>query len=192
MTKAYIGKYVDGGSQNSFYKVQGRKYGFKSFPNRSLATFAHSVQSDLAKENLAPMVYSPVCRIRIPNYFMGRAGNTITQMVLSNWGYLTEIAKPFVCRNRECEGACLDCDCKHGETIADLLAEIEDRGIDYMDAHPANLGYIVRKNERILVPIDFGAESLNDNDGKYPDVCWDGAEDFECSCELCTGKYTYA
>lgn len=192
MVKAYVGKYIDGGSQNSFYKVQGRRYGFKSFPNRSLATFAHAVQSDLAKENLAPMVYSPVCRIRVPNYFMGKGGKTVTQMVLSDWGYLTEIAKPFVCKDRECEGYCLDSCCENGEAISDLLAEIEDRGIDYMDAHSANLGYIFRNDERILVPIDFGAESLNDNDGRYPEVCWDGAEDFECCCEQCQGRYNHA
>ena len=191
MAKSYIGKYVDAGSQNSFYKVKGRRYGFKSFPNRSLATFAHAVQSDLAKENLAPMVHSPVCRIRVPNYFIGKGGKTITQMVLSNWGYLTEIAKPYVCKDPECCG-CLDSDCENIEAISDLLAEMEDRGIDYMDAHEQNLGYIIRNNEKILVAIDFGAESLNDNDGRYPDVCWDGAEDFECCCEQCQGRYDYA
>ena len=190
---AYVGRYADRGSQNSFYKVKGKKYGFKGFPNKSLASFAHAVQSDLAKDNLAPMIHSPVCRIRVPNYFMGKGGKTITQMVLSDWGYLTEIARPYVCTDSQCDGDCgYSSDCENSETIMDLLAEMEDRGIDYIDAHTGNLGYIFRNDERILVAIDFGAESLCDNDGRYPEVCWDGAEDYECSCEQCRGRYNYA
>lgn len=188
---AYVGRYSDGGSQNSFYKVKGKKYGFKGFPNKSLATFAHSVQSDLAKDNLAPLVHSPVCKIRVPNYFMEANSQTKTIMVLSAWGYLTEIAKPYVCKDPECCD-CMDGMCENYESLMNLLGDMEDRGIEYIDCHPANLGYIFRNDEKVLVPIDFGAESLNDVDNKYPDVCWDGAEDFECDCEKCRGKYEYA
>lgn len=187
----YVGRYSDGGSQNSFYKVKGRKYGFKSFPNKSLATFAHAVQSDLSKTDLAPRVYSPVCRIRVPNYFMGKNGKTETHMVLSDWGYLTEIAKPYVCTDPECDD-CMDGMCENHDSIMNLLGDMEDCGIDYIDAHPANLGYIFRNDEKLLVAIDFGAESLCDNDGRYPEVCWDGAEDMECCCEQCRSRYSYA
>ena len=70
MTTKYIGKYADGGSKNSFYKMKGSRYGFKSFPNKSLADFAHAVQRDLSVGcTYAPRVYSPVCKIRIPNHF---------------------------------------------------------------------------------------------------------------------------
>lgn len=192
---AYVGNYADGGSQNSFYRVKGRKYGFKGFPNQSLATFAHAVQSDLSKIDIAPRVYSPVCRIRVPNYFAVSSGyggmKPVTQMVLSDWGYLTEIAKPYVCYDPECDD-CMDGMCENHERIMNLLADMEDCGIDYIDAHPANLGYITRKNSKVLVAIDFGAESLCDNDGRYPDVCWDGAEDSECCCEQCRKKYQNA
>lgn len=190
-TYAYVGRYSDGGSQNSFYKVKGKKYGFKSFPNKSLASFAHSVQNDLSKDNLAPKVYSPVCRIRVPNYFMGQNGKTEIHMVLSDWGYLTEIAKPYKCNDPECDD-CLDGMCENHEKVMNLLNDMEDRGIDYIDAHSSNLGYVFRNGEKILVAIDFGAESCCDNDGRHPDVCWDGAEDFECSCEQCRMRYNYA
>lgn len=185
---SYVGQYRDAGSQNSFYKVRGKDYGFKSFPNKSLATFAHAVQSHLAPY-LAPKVYSPVCRIRIPNYFVGPNYTTKTEMVLSDWGYLTEIATPYRCKSSDCDGDCANCDwCSNYYVIQDMLSEMEDRGIEYRDCHEFNLGYVKRGKNKILVPIDFGAESL-DADERFPDVCWDGAEDMECGCEQCHLKY---
>lgn len=189
---SYVGKYRDSGSQNSFYKVVGKPYGFKSFPNKSLATFAHAVQSHLAPLT-APKVYSPVCRIRIPNYFMQKnadgSSGTLTMMVLSNWGYLTEIATKYTCRTYDCGGDCANCDwCSNYYAIQDLLNEMNDNGIEYIDVHEFNLGYVKRENKKVLVAIDFGAESL-DADESFPEVCWDGAENTECCCEQCELKY---
>ena len=187
---SYVGKYTDSGSQTSFYKVKGRDYGFKGFPNKSLATFAHAVQSHLAPLS-APKVYSPVCRIRVPNYFVGPGHTTITQMVLSDWGYLTEIAKPYVCRDEECDGDCACCDwCLNYYSIQNLLDEMNDAGIDYIDAHERNLGYVKRGKHKTIVAIDFGRESLTPIDEKdWPEVCWDGANDMECCCDACYAKY---
>ena len=193
---SYVGRYSDGGSQNSFYKVKGTKYGFKSFPNKSLATFAHKVQDVLSQEYLAPYVHSPVCRIRIPNYFAVQDGRgvmkTVTKMILSDWGYLTEIAKPYVCNDRTCDGYCIDTGCANCNKIENLLYDIKGCGLEYVDAHPANLGYVVRGGKKVLVVIDLGAESLYAESDSYPDVCWDGAEDMDCDCEQCRSKYQYA
>jgi hypothetical protein len=190
----YVGKFADSGSQNSFYKVKGKDYGFKSFPNKSLATFAHAVQSHLSPY-LAPKVYSPVCRIRVPNYFVksdGRGGmTTVTEMVLSDWGYLTEIAKPYTCNNEDCSGDCANDDlCKHYHTINDLLDNMNDEGIEYIDAHENNLGYVKRGKNKVLVAIDFGREGISPIDeNEWPEVCWDGAEDMDCCCAGCVAKY---
>lgn len=191
----YIGTFKDSGSQNSFYKVKGKSYGFKSFPNKSLATFAHAVQSELAPYS-APKVFSPVCRIRVPNYFCDGFDNNggvkvKTDMVLSNWGYLTEIAKPFNCYSEDCGGDCANDDlCPYYEKIQDLLGDMLDHGIEYTDAHGANLGYVIRNKKKMLVAIDFGAESVCvENDDDWPHVCWDGAEDYECDCEQCAKQY---
>lgn len=203
---SYVGKYADGGSQNSFYRLKGKSYGFKSFPNKSMATFARSVQEDLSKYNLAPRVHSPVCKIRVPNYFAvsdGRGGmKTVTKMVLSDWGYLTEIAKPFCCQTKVsetsdseeyCDGDCANNSCCiHYNSICNLLDSIESFGLEYNDAHPANLGYVKRGKNKFLVVIDLGAESVMDVEGNYPDVCWDGAEDTYCDCHQCCGRYDYA
>jgi hypothetical protein len=191
---SYVGKYQDAGSQNAFYKVKGKSYGFKSFPNKSLASFAHAVQDHLAPY-MAPKVYSPVCRIRIPNYFVKQNDKgemiTVTEMVLSDWGYLTEIAKPYHCTTDDCCGDCacyLDCDNYY--TIQNLLSDMEDNGISYTDAHENNLGYVKRGKEKVLVVIDFGRESLMPVDeSDWPEVCWDGVEDHYCNCEACCGPY---
>jgi hypothetical protein len=191
---AYVGKYTDSGSQNTFYKVVGKGYGFKSFPNKSLATFAHAVQSHLAPLT-APKVYSPVCRIRVPNYFATSDGNggikPVTKMILSDWGYLTEIAKPYRCDSEDCCGDCSNDDlCANYYAIHDLLDDMSDNGIDYIDAHEKNLGYVKRGKNKVLVAIDFGRESLHPHDDSdWPDVCWDGAEGMECCCEQCVAKY---
>jgi hypothetical protein len=187
---SYVGKYADSGSQNSFYKVKGKDYGFKGFPNKSLATFAHAVQSHLAPLS-APKVYSPVCRIRVPNYFVGPGYTTITQMVLSDWGYLTEIAKPYVCKSEECDGDCTWCDwCPNYYGIQDLLNEMKDAGIEYIDAHPNNLGYVKRGKYKTLVAIDFGREGVSPIDEKdWPEVCWDGAEGMSCGCVACCPEH---
>jgi hypothetical protein len=192
---SYVGKYADGGSQNSFYKVKGKGYGFKGFPNKSLATFAHAVQSRLAPLS-APKVHSPVCRIRVPNYFVkqNKKGEMIavTEMVLSDWGYLTEIAKPYRCPSSiDCYGDCGHCtDCGNYYLVQDLLSDMEDNGILYTDAHTKNLGYVTRDNDKLLVAIDFGRESLTPiNEKDWPEVCWDGAEEAYCNCEACCGQY---
>jgi hypothetical protein len=191
---SYVGKFSGSGSKNTFYKVKGKKYGFKGFPNKSLATFAHAVQSELAPY-LAPEVYSPVCKIRVPNYFAtsdGRGGiKAVTHMVLSDWGYLTEIASTYFCDSEDCDGDCAHCDlCENYSSIQDMLGDISDNyGLSYNDAHPNNLGYVKRGDKRIIVPIDFGAESVSDDGDNFPEVCWDGDEDSDCYCEQCRARY---
>lgn len=174
---AYVGKFSDSGSRNSFYRVKGKPYGFKSFPNKSLAVFAHAIQSHLAP-HCAPKVHSPVCKIRIPNYFAdsdGRGGiRTISKMVLSDWGYLTEIASPYVCYSEDCDGDCSNCDmCHNFYTIQDLLGDISDSGIEYMDCHEGNFGYVKRGKSKVLVAIDFGRESIGETDEGFPEVEYD-------------------
>lgn len=191
----YVGRFADSGSQNSFYKVKGKKYGFKGFPNKSLAEYAHTVQSVLSKEDLAPRVHSPVCRIRIPNYFMSNNGESETHMVLSDWGYLTEIASYYSCKTSDeyCDGDCAnDPGCANHDTIQNLISDIEGCGLEYVDAHTHNLGYVKRGKRKVLVVIDCGAESVSPiEDGFYPEVCWDGAEDMDCCCKKCEGKYNH-
>lgn len=192
---SYVGKFSDSGSTNGFYKLKGKKYGFKSFPNKSLASFSHAVQSDLSRANLTPKVYSPVCKIRVPNYFAEMDGEggirTITKMVLSDWGYLTEIATPYCCDDVECDNCCQDYGCNNYYDMCDVIDEIKEYGIDYTDVHSGNFGYVKRGKRTKLVVIDLGRESIGDVDDHYPEVCWEGVNSY-CHCEYCTGAYHYA
>lgn len=192
---SYIGKFKGSGSKNSFYKLKGKRYGFKSFPNKSLAEFAHTVQSDLSTKNFAPKVYSPVCKIRVPNYFMGPNYKPITKMVLSEWGYLTEIAKPYRCDSDGCCGDCVgDTECVHSVEINDLLEAVSYHfNIEYTDCHADNLGYVKRGNENVLVLIDLGRESVGDiSETNYSEPCWDGDDESDCYCTNCRKRYNYA
>lgn len=190
MSTMYIGKYSDSGSKNAFYKMSRGKYGFKSFPNKSLAEFAHTIQSDLAFQNYAPRVYSPVCKIRVPEYFAtgdGKGGiKSVEQLVLSDWGYLTEIAKPFYCY--KCEEYCYDNpNCRKYKTVTNLTNDLYDIfGIEYIDAHNGNLGYVTRNKRKVLVVIDVGRESIGDI-GSYDEPEWDSEynDSAPCSCSEC-------
>lgn len=198
---SYYGQFSDSGSRNSFYEVKNSKYGFKSFPTKNLASFSHAVQSRLSVDDLAPRVYSPVGRIRIEQQmWVGtQNGENIfkTENVLSDWGYLTEIAKPYHCPCVDDEYGCnehcfYEGNCKNYNKIRTLMDKVEECGIDYTDAHNGNLGWVTRKKKRVLVVIDIGRESIGEFDTSlYPDVdYYDGYDDAyeNCSCTACRGE----
>ena len=198
---SYYGRFSDSGSRNSFYEVKNSKYGFKSFPSKNLANFSHAVQSRLSLDDLAPRVYSPVGRIRIEQQmWVGvQNGENIfrTENVLSDWGYLTEIAKPYHCPNGddyECSDHCYyEGGCKNYNKIHDLVERIEKCGIEYTDCHNGNLGWVTRKKKRVLVVIDIGRESIGEFDTSlypYANIYdeYDGNGYENCSCTACRGE----
>jgi len=199
---SYYGQFSDSGSRNSFYEVKNSKYGFKSFPSKNLAGFSHAVQSRLSVDDLAPRVYSPVGRIRIEQpVWVGTKGNGEnifrTENVLSDWGYLTEIAKPYHCPNgdeNECADHCFyEGGCSNYDKICCLVNSIEECGIEYTDAHNGNLGWVTRKKKRVLVVIDVGRESIGEFDTSlypYANIYdeYDGNGYENCSCTACRGE----
>lgn len=202
MAVSYYGKFSDSGSRNSFYTIKSSKYGFKSFPTKNLANFSHAVQSRLSDNDLSPKVYSTVGRIRIPTYVTKSDGKgslkAIETTELSDWGYLTEIAKPYYCANYYNDFTCEDhCyyqgSCRNYDKVCNLIESIQEHGIEYTDAHNGNLGWVTRKKKRVLVVIDIGRESIGEFDTSlYPDVdYYDGYDDgnnYEnCSCTACRG-----
>lgn len=156
-----VKKYVDKGSRSSFYKLNQRGKGFKTFQTRKDAEYAHTIQSELSLSDLAPKVYSEVGRIRIGNR-------------LSPWGYITEVAKTITPHGSGCD--CDKCDMiedKYSDEISGLQSDIEDAGYYFCDAHTGNVGFVKRNGYNILVCIDTGRESVEE---------W-GNERSEYSCE---------
>lgn len=184
MASSYVGLYDDAGSRNTFYRIVGsRRLGFKCFQTKENADFSYMIQKELAITNMAPKIYGDVGRIR----YGGQ---------LTDWGYLTEVAKPMAeCNDDEyCDGECFDSSCYNGIRIQDVVYELDNYyGLSYVDAHRANFGWIRRKGSSILVPIDFGIESFNGVDEeKWGEVDWEGLNsEGSCNCSACR-RYNYA
>ena len=172
-----VGQYDNCGSRSSFYVIDNKR-GFKEFDNKEDAEYAHRVQSKLSMNNLAPLVLSDIGKIRY------RLSDIIAckdnGMTLSGWGYITEIAEMIGCGGNDCEcGECADIfDTKYRQ-VNRLVNKIEDMGLEFMDAHVGNVGYVIRRGKKVLVCVDCGEESVYDVDESY-----DNEED-ECDCPAC-------
>jgi len=146
-----LGKYNNCGSRSSFYVIDDER-GFKDFDDYDAAVYAHNIQSMLAAHNLAPKVLSDIGKIRYRD-----------DLELSGWGYITEIAETIGCGGNECK--CGECDEDgmsevYTSRIEKLCNKIYDLGLEFMDAHIGNVGYVVRNGKRKLVCIDCGRESV--------------------------------
>jgi len=160
-----IKKHAGEGSRSSFYKLNQRGKGFKTFLDREDAEYAHAIQSELSLNNLAPKVYSEVGRIRIGN-------------ILSPWGYITEVAKTITPHGNGCN--CDKCDMiedRYVEEIAELQNDIEEAGYYFCDTHTGNVGFVKRDGYNILVCIDTGRESVEEYDNER--------SEYSCECEQC-------
>lgn len=178
MASSYVGLYDDAGSRNTFFRVVGKRgVGFKCFQDKANADFSYMIQKELAITSMAPRVYGEVGRIRY--------GGELT-----DWGYLTEVAKPMdECYDDEyCDGECFDGSCYNSIQIRNVVYELDNYyGLSYVDAHRANFGWIRRKRGSILVPIDFGVESFNGiNEIIWGEVDWDElTKENGCDCTAC-------
>jgi hypothetical protein len=119
---------------------------------------------------MAPYVLSQVGKIRMNN------GD------LSYWGYITEIAKTIGCGGNTC--SCGDCDddleYSYDNLIGKLVNKMSEVGVEFMDSHIGNVGFVRRKGRRVMVCIDFGTESVCDEDCSV-----DPYDDDECNCLVC-------
>jgi hypothetical protein len=164
-----VGQYENAGSTSAFYIIDNKR-GFKEFCDKSEAEYAHSVQSKLEDYNMAPYVLSQVGKIRKSN------GE------LSKWGYITEIAKTIGCGGNSCScGECEDTlEYSYDAPINKLSLRMEEVGVSFMDAHIGNVGFVRRKGRKVLVCIDFGSESVCDEDCSI-----DPYDNDECNCLVC-------
>ena len=178
---SYVGLYEDCGSRNTFYRLKNRRgAGFKSFESYEEAEFAHRIQSKLSQDNLAPRVYSDVGRIMIPD--IDDAGEAMT---LSSWGYVTEIAKPMPrCYDDDCDGDCYQSGCDNSVIIDNIVDCLAEAGLEYVDGHRGNFGFVRRNREWVPVVIDVGSESFGDWDERIFGML-DDSEEPSCDCSAC-------
>lgn len=177
---SYVGLFEDAGSRNAFFRLKNKRgRGFKSFSDKDEAEFAHKIQTKLSELDLAPRVYSVVGRIMIPDYYNDGDGD----MILSNWGYVTEAARTLPqCYDEECDGDCLDTGCSNCYIIENVMSAMVEAGLGYVDGHRGNFGFVRRNRVWIPVVIDVGSESFDYVDaeiyGEYPD-------NISCGCSYC-------
>jgi hypothetical protein len=165
-----VGSYENRGSRSAFYVIDNKR-GFKEFDDKNEAVYAHNVQSKLSYVDLAPDVLSQIGKIRKSD------GS------LSKWGYITEIAEIIGCGGNEC--SCGECDEDYYDMYEDKIQDLTDNmlriaGIEFMDNHIGNVGFVRRNRKKVLVCIDFGSESVYDED------CVD--EEDKCYCADCVAK----
>lgn len=141
------------GSRSGFMTLKNRqRCGFKTFLDFYSADYAYRLQRSLSYKNLAPKVLSQVGRVRFRN------GS------LSSWGYVSETARLmprcFVCCDEVCYASDHIRGCNNTRQIKRVLDKLIRLDIYYEDSHSHNFGYIRRNRKYILVPIDFGKESV--------------------------------
>jgi hypothetical protein len=168
-----VGSYDNCGSRSAFYVIDNKR-GFKEFGDKEEAEYAHAVQSKLSCIDLAPEVLSQIGKIRKSD------GS------LSDWGYITEIAEMIGCGGNECN--CGECDEDFYYMYEDKIQDLTDNmlriaGIEFMDNHIGNVGFIRRNRKKVLVCIDFGQESVYDEDADIGDD-----EEDKCYCADCVAK----
>ena len=129
--------YIDGG-YCQFYTIDNT-IGFKEFKNKRKANYARSVQKQLSKYSLAPIVMTKVCRLNFANTFQH-----------TEWGYITEKA----------------IHAEYGHVPLKLIQTLVDdiykySGLKFWDCHYDNIGWVKRNNQTKLVCIDTGKESFS-------------------------------
>ena len=170
-----VGSYENCGSRSAFYVIDSKR-GFKEFSHKEEAVYAHSVQSKLSDWDMAPEVLSQIGKIRKSD------GS------LSDWGYLTEIAQTIGCGGNECH--CGECDEDYYFMYESQIQDLTDNmlrivGVEFMDNHIGNVGFVRRNRKKVLVCIDFGSESVYDEDCVVDP--YDDEED-KCYCADCVAK----
>lgn len=149
------------GCASVFYKVRRMKRGFKTFSSKDDANIAHLNQSELAERDLAPYVFSKVCKVR---HFDGK---------LSKWGFLTEMAETIP--QPDHRGMTYDdLSDEYGDEIDELVNECYDAGFYFGDCHFGNVGYVIRDGYKKMVVIDTGDESITSENRCYCISCRKG------------------
>lgn len=135
----------DEGGYCQVYPIKDKQdWVFKEFKNRKKAQESLSLQKKLAQYDLAPQIYSKLCRLN----FMPEDGYHPDEP--SDWGYITERAYPVH---------------HNDKTMKDIQHLVEtihiQTGLKFWDCHWYNVGTIKRHNTKKLVCIDTGKESFN-------------------------------
>lgn len=140
----YSGWFDEGGYCQVYPIKNKANWIFKEFKNKKKAQESYSLNKTLATFDLAPQIYSKVCRLD----FAEDDGWKPTEP--SDWGYITERAYPIKHTD------------KNMRQIQRLVETIAAKtGLKFWDCHWYNVGLVPRDSAKKLVCIDTGKESFN-------------------------------
>lgn len=145
-------KFSDSGGQCDCLPIKGNyRLLFKSFQNKPKALAAYNIQKKLAKIELAPKLYSKLCRIAY--YYDPELLKFWTPSeTITGWGFITEKA---ILIDYE------DITKVPYRKIQNLVDTIRLKtNMKFWDCHENNVGYIKRGRSKKLVCIDTGPESF--------------------------------
>jgi len=164
--------WFDEGGYCQVYPIKDKKgLLFKEFRNKKKAQQAYTIQKKLSKFDLAPKIYSKVCKLS----FAEEDGVIFYED--SDWGYVTEYAKTYKANTKISM-----------RDIQKLVDEIiEKTGLKFWDCHWYNIGLIKRKGKSKLVCIDTGKESFDGESNAWgnpdPGPKCGYCLKYNCSCE---------
>jgi hypothetical protein len=141
----YSGWFEEGG-YCQIYPIFGHKgWAFKEFHTKKKAEYAHKTQKRLSKYDLAPKVYSGLCRLEF------HPEEDVYQPDPSDWGYITELATV--------PNANTIISMRH---IQNLVEKIQEKTkLKFWDCHWSNVGIVRRNGRNKVVCIDTGKESFD-------------------------------
>lgn len=136
----------DEGGYCQVYPIKNKSgWVFKEFRNKKKAQEAYHYQKLLSKFDLAPILYSKVCKLKFAD------DGEISFIDPSDWGYITELATLY--------------DPATKISMRDIQTLVEDinskTGLKFWDCHWYNVGTVKRGRKKKVVCIDTGKESFN-------------------------------
>ena len=132
------------GSECSVFKTE--KGILKCYSSKSDAQSACELQQKLSYFDLAPEVYTNAKRHKVDDTTL--------------WGYYSEEAE--LLPECECDGdiACDGCD-ETAYARAQVIEAIQYwTGLEYVDFHLGNFGFVIRDGRRVMVCIDTGVKGF--------------------------------
>jgi hypothetical protein len=163
--------WFDEGGYCQVYPIKGKSnWIFKEFHTKKKAKDSYKYHKQLAKFDLAPKIYSSICRLKFADY------EDICFDDPSDWGYITEYAKTHEANTIITM-----------KDIQNLVNEIyEKTGLKFWDCHWYNVGVVKRKNKKKVVCIDTGKESFDGDSNAWgfadPGPKCSYCDQYQCKC----------
>lgn len=163
--------WFDEGGYSQFYPIlEDKTLGFKEFYDKNHANKAYAIQKKLSRFDLAPKVYTKVCKLSMKD------DQDSEFSMMSDWGYVTEMASTKNSNRRSLK------------QIQKLVDEIYEKAhLKFWDCHYYNMGLVKRKGRQKLVCIDTGKESFDGDANAWgntdPGPKCGYCQKYQCKCE---------